>query len=119
LGAYFNAIAQTKPGKEKLVESLMRKAIFTPITSKDKKIFEDTRETMNDRITAGFGESLDSWGSLIYEKIIKGESLPNPKRYLKTQRDIVNSLSLREAEKMRRELFKPDRFATVIVKPKK
>lgn len=119
LGAYFNAIAQTKPGKEKLVESLMRKAIFTPITSKDKKIFEDTRETMNDRITAGFGESLDSWGSLIYEKIIKGESLPNPKRYLKTQRDIVNSLSLREAEKMRRELFKSDRFATVIVKPKK
>ncbi len=119
LGAYFSSFVQTKPGKEKIVESLMRKAIFTPITIKDKKIFEDTRETMNDHITAGFGENLDRWGDLIYEKIVKGESLSGIERYFKEQRAIVNSLSLKEAEKMRKELFRPERFATVIIKPKK
>lgn len=119
LGAYFSAFAQTKPGKEKIVESLMRKALFTPITSKDKKIFEDTRETVNDQITAGFGENLDKWGSLIYDKLAKGESLSGVERFFKEQRTIVNSLTLREAEKMRQKLFRPERFATVIIKPKK
>ncbi len=119
LGGYFNAYVETAPGKEAEVEKLIRKALFTPITAQDKKLFEDTRESMNDQITAGMGESLGSWGGLIFDKIMKGEPVSRVGTYLKEQRKIVNSLSLRDAEAMRRRIFLPERFATVIVKPKK
>ncbi len=119
LGAYFYTTVQTKPGKERLVESLMRKALFTPLTSKDKKIFEDTRETSLDSIDAGFGENLDKWYDIIFEKIIKEEPLSGIQRYFSEQRRIVKSISLHDAEKMRKELMKPERFATVILKPAK
>jgi predicted Zn-dependent peptidase len=119
LGAYFDAFVQTKPGSEALVEKLMRQALFTPITAKDKEIFEATRESENDAITAGFGESLGAWNGLIYDKIAKGEPVSGIKRYFAEQRAIVNKLTLREAENIRRELFRPERFATVIVKPAK
>ncbi len=119
LGAYFYVFVQTKPGKEKLVESLMRKAIFTPLSHKDKGIFEDTKEAILDSIDAGFGESLDRWYDIIFEKIMKEEPLSSIKRYFSEQRKIVKSISLRDAEKMRKELMKPERFATVILKPGK
>jgi predicted Zn-dependent peptidase len=117
LGAYFDAFVQTKPGKEAIVEKLMRQALFSPITAKDKEIFEATRESAQDAITAGFGENLGAWNGLIYDKVSKGESVASIKRYFAEQRAIVNKLTLREAEKIRRELFRPERFATVIVKP--
>lgn len=117
LGAYFYAFVQTKPGKEKLVETLMRKALFTPLTNKDKRIFEDTKESMLDSIDAGFGEGLDKWYDLIFEKIEKEEPLSSIQRFFSEQRKIVKSISLRDAEKMRKELMKPERFATVILKP--
>jgi predicted Zn-dependent peptidase len=117
LGAYFDAFVQTTPGKEKYVESLMRKALFTKITEKDKKLFEDTRESINDKITAGFGENLNAWDSIIHDKIGKREPISKIKRFFSEQRKIVNSLSLHEAEKIRRELFRPERFVTVVIKP--
>jgi predicted Zn-dependent peptidase len=118
LGAYFSAEAQTMPGKEGLVESLMRKAFFKPITKKDIKIFEATKENMLDRIIAGYGENLGSWNRLIYDRIAKGESVRSINRYFAEQRRIVNKLTINEAEKIRKELFRPERFATVIIKPK-
>jgi predicted Zn-dependent peptidase len=117
LGAYFDAFVQTRPGKEALVEKLMRKALFTPVTADDRAIFEATRESVNDAITAGFGENLGAWNALIHDKIEKGESVLSIKRYAAEQRAIVNNLTLREAEKIRRDFFRPERFATVIVKP--
>lgn len=119
LGAYFYAFAQTKPGKERIVESLIREALFTPLTNKDKKIFEDTRETTRDKIDAGFGEDLDKWYDLIFDKIEKGETPQGIPRFFSEHRKIVNSLHLHEAEKMRKELLRPERFATVIIKPAK
>lgn len=119
LGAYFYVFVQTKPGKEKLVESLMRKAIFTPLSGKDKKIFEDTRETILDSIDVGYGEDLGRWIGLIFEKIAKEESLSGIKKYFSERRKIVKSISLHDAEKMRKELMRPERFATVILKPGK
>jgi predicted Zn-dependent peptidase len=117
IGAYFNAFVQTVPGKEALVVRLMRKALFTPLTQRDRTIFEATREAVNDAITVGFGENLDAWASLIYDTIERGEPLSRVTRHFENERRIVNSLTLRDAEEMRRTLIRPERFATVIVKP--
>ena len=119
LGAYFNTFVQTAPGREALVEKLTRQALFAPITQKDRKLFEMTRERANDIITAGFGENLGVWADAIQDKLAKGESVLGLRHYFAEQRRIVNSLTLREAEKIRRELFRPERFVTVIVRPAK
>ncbi len=117
IGAYFSAFVQTSPGKEALVARLMRKVLFTPITQRDRAIFEATREAVNDAITVGYGENLDAWASLIYDTIERGEPLSRVKRHFENERRIVNSLTLRDAETMRRELIRPERFATVMVRP--
>lgn len=118
VGSYFAASVQTMPGKEAIVEKLMRQALFTPITSKDKKILEATLEKANDAITAGFGENLSAWCGLIYSKISRGEPLSGIKHHFEEQRRILNKVNIREAEKIRKDLFRPERFATVIIKPK-
>lgn len=118
LGAFFHVYAECSPAREKMVEKLIKKILFHPL-SVDRESVAIAKEHLLNRAELEFEgfEQHDDWARFIIEKIRLGRPVRQLQGYFRRIRSIIPTLTLEEVEAMRTALFKPERFATVIAKP--
>ncbi len=116
LSRYFYAYVETSKEHVPEVERLLMKSMTEPLIN--KRDFEEARERTIDRATIGFDDNFDTYTELIWEKISENRPVGDITQHFSRMRRALQTISLEEIESIRREFFRPESFATVIVEPK-
>ena len=115
LARYFDLYAETSPEHVAEVEELVRKSLAEPLTS--ERDFEEAREHLLDRTTLGFDNNFDRYAGAIWENITENRPVKDIERIYSDKHRMLKSLTLADVEHVRKEYFRPETFATVVVEP--
>ncbi len=116
LAKYVVVYAETSPKHIAKVEKLMCRSLLNPLTSQSD--FKETKERKLDQLTVGFDDAgFNEYEDQIWQKIVEGKPVRSIVRHYSDAHRILTSLSLRDVEAIRKEFFRPERFAIVVVKP--
>ncbi|NNM83718.1 insulinase family protein [Candidatus Parcubacteria bacterium] len=116
LSRYFFAYVETSLEHVAEVEHLLQKAMSEPFTNESD--FEEVRERSIDRATIGFDDNFGNYAELIWENISENRPVKDIAQYYSKYRTMLQSVSLKEVEAIRKEFFHPERFVTVVVEPR-
>lgn len=117
IARYWYIYFETKPEHVNEVKQIIWRELVKPIGKRDRAIFKEVKNKWYDLYSVGLEGNVGGWNGMVLDKIIDNESPLRLQTQFQREQRISKSLTLKDIENVRRELMRPERFATVVLGP--
>ena len=113
LARYFFVHAEVDRMNIEAVAGILRSVIAEPVTQ--KREFEELREITRDAFEAVAGEQNANYESEIWNNIVEGEPVKSVENHAKKRLKVIETLTVKDIDDVRKKLIRPELFARVTV----
>lgn len=116
LGKLFSVYVEIDPDREEQVKKILWDVLLKPFS--DKRKFGDLKERVSDIFEIQKVEYSRNYEQLIWDHVIEGKSVSNLEKESEKRLKIIKSITLSELNMIKKKFIKPERFVTIILRPR-
>jgi predicted Zn-dependent peptidase len=113
LAKYFYVYAEVDRTKLDTVESIVRRVLAESVTQ--KREFEELREISRNAFEVVVGEQSADYEAEIWNKIADGEPVKGVETHAKKRLEIIEGLTVKDVENVRKQFIRPELFSRVAI----